>query len=268
MIKKILVEIDGIDYEVPREINIMIYAEVMRRFSLSESEADKVFDLLTVVLGIPFNILREINPEKLIELSNYIKEKIEQQDVEYIETFTFKDVEYGGLDLNKMSFGEYIDLASYMKNEPSIYTNINKICSILYRPIVDKKGKKYKIIDYDIEQQEEQWETFKELPLKYFVSSFQNVFIYFTKIKKEYEVLFGEERMDTPENDPKREKERDDSNLPWYKMIMALTGEDFTKIEFVTKRPIVECLNHLTYITIKNEEIRQRQIEIQNKNNI
>jgi len=268
MIRKISVEIDGVDYEVPQEINIMMYAEVMRRFSLSETEVEKTFDLLTVILGIPYSVLRELNPEKLVELSRYIESKIENNDVKYIDTFKFKDVEYGGLNLNKMTFGEYVDLASYMRNEPSVYTNINKICSILYRPVKEKKGNKYKIVEYDLDQQEEQWETFKELPLKYFIGSFRNIFTYLTQIKKEYEVLFGEDRLDIPQNDPDNRDEKDESNLPWYKMIMALTGEDFTKIEYVTRRPIVECFNHLTYLSIKNEEFKQDMLQKQNKMNL
>lgn len=268
MIKRILIEIDGVDYEIPKEITITCYAELMRRFSLSESEEEKMYDLLTVVLGIPYNILRELETEKLIELSTYVQNKVENNEVEYIERFEYNGVEYGGLNLNKMTFGEYVDLASYMKNESSVYMNINKICSVLYRPIIENKGTKYKIEQYNIEQQEEQWELFKELPLKYFIGSFRNLFTYLTQIKKEYEVLFGEERTDLPENDPNNNEKEEESNLPWYKMIMALTGEDFTKIEYVTRRPIMECLNHLTFLTIKNEEIRQKQLEIQNKNNI
>lgn len=268
MIKKISVEIDGVDYEIPKEINIMTYAELMRRFNLSETEEDKMYDLITVVIGIPYNILREIETERLYELYTYIQYKVDLNDTDYTHRFYFKGVEYGGLNLNKMTFGEYVDLASYIKNEASIYQNINKICSILYRPIVETKGDKYKIMDYNIEQHEEQSELFKELPLKYFIGSFRNLFVYLTKIKKEYEVLFGEDVVDLPENDPDKKREEDESNLPWYKMIMALTGEDFTKIEYVTRRPIVECFNHLTYITIKNEEIRQKNLEIQNKNNL
>lgn len=268
MIKKISIEIDGIDYEVPKEINIMMYAEVMRRFSLSENEVEKTFDLLTVVLGIPYNILREIEPEKLVQLSRYIESKIENNDVQYVDQFVFKNVKYGGLNLNKMTFGEYVDLASFIKNEISVYTHIHKICSILYRPIIETKGDKYKIVEYNIEQQEEQSEVFKELPLKYFIGAFRNLFTYLTKIKREYEVLFGEDRIDLPQNDADKKDEQDDSNLPWYKMIMALTGEDFTKIEYVTKRPIVECLNHLTYLSIKNEQIRQQMLERQNKMNL
>ena len=49
---------------------------------------------------------------------------------------------------------------------------------------------------------------------------------------------------------------------------MALSNEDFTKIDFVTGRPVVECFNHLSYIRLKNEETKRQHLERQNKNNI
>jgi hypothetical protein len=51
-------------------------------------------------------------------------------------------------------------------------------------------------------------------------------------------------------------------------MIMVLADDDFTKIDYVTGRPMIECFNHLTYIKVKNEEIRQQRQKEQLKNSI
>jgi hypothetical protein len=51
-------------------------------------------------------------------------------------------------------------------------------------------------------------------------------------------------------------------------MIMVLAGDDFTKIDYITGRPVVECFNHLTYISIKNEEANKRAAVQQSKMNL
>ena len=266
MIKDIIIEIEGVVYKIPKEITITQYGEVMRRITMSESELEKSYDLIQVLMVIPYQILRELDPTKLIELSIYLQNTINKNDLEFIITFSYNDIDYGGLDLTKMSFGEYIDLANYIKNETSIYMNINKICSILYRPIVARKKDKFIIKEYNVEEHIEQSVLFKDLPVKYFIGSFNNLYNYIKQIKKEFVVLFGEDEDDYL---PKQEqKEEEETNLPWYKMIMALSNEDFTKIDFVTGRPVVECFNHLSYIRLKNEETKRQHLERQNKNNI
>lgn len=268
MIKKIVVTIDGIDYELPKEITVSHYAELMRRISISETEYEKAIDIISVILQIPYHEIIQLNPEKMIELSMYIQNKINESNIEYQKTFKFKDVEYGGVNLMKMTFGEYIDLASLMKSDIYIYMNIHKICAILYRPIESKTKKDYVIKKYNINDHEEQSEEFKELPVKYFFGAFSNLYNYINQMKKDFVVLFGEDRDDLPDDIKKDKKKDEENNLPWYKMIMALTDDDFTKIDYVTGRPVIECFNHLTYLTIRNEEIKQKQLEHQNKMNL
>lgn len=267
MIKKISIEIDGVEYTLPKEITISHYGELMRRFSMSETEVEKTYDLISVLLDVPYNILTQLSPEKLVELSFYLQNKIQQSDVSYIPTFTHKNIEYGGINLTRMTFGEYIDLSNYMKTETTIFMNIHKICSILYRPITQKTKDKYSIKPYNIDEHLEQSETFRDLPLKYFTGSFNNLYTYIKQIRKDFVVLFGEDD-DLPLNTKPEDEDENKSNLPWYKMVMTLTNEDFTKIDYVTSRPVFECFNHLTYIKIKNEELRRQQIEKQAKANL
>jgi hypothetical protein len=165
--------------------------------------------------------------------------------------------------LNKITFGEYLDIINLVKNEASIYMNIHKICALLYRPELNGK-----ISPYDIEQHEIQSEIFKDLPLQYFFGIFKNLFTFFAQMRKDFVVLFGEE--DDLPTKPKEEKdeEEEQTNLPLYKMIMSLTGDDFTKIDYVTGRPLVECFNHLTYIKLKVEDEKQLILQQQNKMNL
>jgi hypothetical protein len=263
MIKKIDIEIDGIDYTLPDEITVSHYGEIMRRMSLSDSIIDKAHDVIGVLLNIPYTILRELDPDEMAELSIYLQNKVSSQDVGYIPSFTYKDVKYTGVVFNKMTFGEYVDIVNLVRNEASIYMNINKICALLYRPEINGK-----ISLYDIEQHEIQSELFKELPLQYFFGIFKNLFTFLAQMRKDFVVLFGEDD-DLPIREKKeKDEEEEQSNLPWYKMIMSLTGDDFTKIDYVTGRPLVECMNHLVYIKLKVEDEKQLILQQQNKMNL
>lgn len=256
MIKQIDIEIDGINYTLPKEITVSHYGEMMMKMSFSETDLEKAYDIIGVLLNIPYQILRQLDPEKLADLSVFLQNKVTSCDIPYIKDFKFKGTNYTGLILNKMCFGEYIDMVSYIKDEASIYINIHRLCALLYRPIVNGK-----IVPYNIEQHEIQSELFKELPVKYFFGMFKNLLNFITQFKKQFEVLFGEEEDKRVIYDDNGEeiKQDDDSNLPWYRMIMILANDDFTKLDYITGRPLVECFNHLTYITIKNNEEKKRR---------
>lgn len=253
MIKKIEVEIDGVNYSLPKEITTSHYGEMMRRMSFSDTDLERAYDIVGTILQIPYGVLRELDPEKLADLSVYIQHKVMESDIPYTHTFKYNKVDYIGVILNKMTFGEYIDVVNYMKDDVSIYTNIHKICSLLYRPVVNGK-----ISPYNLEQHEIQSEIFKELPVKYFFGIFKNLFTYLKQMKKDFEVLFGAEDDKRMIDGEEVKPEDDKSNLPWYRMIMVLANDDFTKIDYITGRPVVECFNHLTYISIKNEEANKR----------
>jgi len=68
-----------------------------------------------------------------------------------VKTFTLRgtddvEVEFGFIpNLDKMSYGEFEDLESYIFDE----ANTHKAMAVLYRPIKYKKGDRYLIEDYD-----------------------------------------------------------------------------------------------------------------------
>ena len=49
-------------------------------------------------------------------------------------------------DLDELSFGEYIDLDTYLGD----WENIHDAMNVLYRPINSKKGDRYTIQEYDV----------------------------------------------------------------------------------------------------------------------
>ena len=51
-------------------------------------------------------------------------------------------------NLSDLTLGEFVDLDNYCKD---IWKNMHKTMAILYREVTKKKGKKYGIVDYDVE---------------------------------------------------------------------------------------------------------------------
>ena len=85
--------------------------------------------------------------EKIIEVLT----KTFQEKPELVTTFKMGGVEYGFIpNLQEISFGEYIDLDSFLPSEQDLHRAMN----VLYRPIVNKAAGKYSIAEYDIDTKE------------------------------------------------------------------------------------------------------------------
>jgi len=84
---------------------------------------------------------------KLIDydyIVNQLHDVLKQQP-QLVMRFTMGDSEFGFIpDLEEMTFGEYIDLDTYINDAK----NIEKAMAVLYRPITYKQGEKYVIDKY------------------------------------------------------------------------------------------------------------------------
>jgi hypothetical protein len=81
-----------------------------------------------------------------------------------VQRFKMGDVEYGFIpNLDDMSFGEYVDLDTYIGD----WQNIHRAMAVLYRPIKDKRGNRYNIVPYEVVNAE----VYKNMPLDAAISS-------------------------------------------------------------------------------------------------
>lgn len=97
--------------------------------------------------GVSADVYR-ILPEKVFtDLSNDMLDLIqESKKQELVLTFELMDQKYGFLpSLDEMTYGEYADLVTYSKD---VWQNIALLMAILYRPITEEKGDKYKVQAY------------------------------------------------------------------------------------------------------------------------
>ena len=81
-----------------------------------------------------------------------------------VTKFQLNGIEYGFIpELDEISFGEYIDLDTYLGDWENIQTAMN----VLYRPIKSRKGDRYIISDYNVNTKDE----LLDMPLDAVISS-------------------------------------------------------------------------------------------------
>lgn len=76
------------------------------------------------------------------------------------KTFEIDDIQYGLVDFNKLTVGEFADLESILA-EPNGNDKLHLLLAIVYRPIIKWNRNKYEIEKYDSISLEERSEIFK-----------------------------------------------------------------------------------------------------------
>lgn len=102
----------------------------------------KAFELFLGVNGMAYHGMRMRDREYLMdELRVVLSEKPELQ-----QTFVIGDIEYGLIpDWDEITFKEFHDLSDLKDT----VVDLHRILAILYRPIINKKGRLYSIQSYN-----------------------------------------------------------------------------------------------------------------------
>lgn len=152
------------------------------------------------------------------------------------------------IDINKLTFGEFLDL-EYLFND--YYNNFTKICATLYRKVKDdewgiKRFEPYP--DYNIEDRSL---LFEEL----YITDVWGVIKYYLDLKKLinetydlWEPEIDEEDVELDEEDKvEEEKEKVFRNWAWENVLHNLSGGDITKYDEILSKPIIFILNQLSF---------------------
>jgi len=192
-------------------------------------------------------------------LTDYIK-KIKWLNTEPSNQFKKNIDEFTCIDINKLSFGEFIDLEHYF-GDNQYYDNIYKICAIFYRKTkVNEWGhlefEPYEFIDID-----ERASVFEDLK----ITDIYGIMNYFFEFKELIQTTYAnhfepiiedtdEEVEYDIEEQAEIEKEKILSKWGWENIIYKLAKGDITKYDELTKLPIIFIFNHLSYIKDMNLE--------------
>jgi len=138
---------------VPSDLSEITLKQYQKFLKLQDSNEDSYFlqcKMIEIFCNLDAKSVRMLkvgDANRVVEVLNNMFEK--QPDL--TRTFKIGGVEYGIIpNLDDISLGEYIDLDTYISD----WQNMDIAMNVLYRPIKDKIGDKYTIVDYDVDTKE------------------------------------------------------------------------------------------------------------------
>ena len=113
--------------------------------------------MIEIFCKVPEIVVRNINAKDVTEICDVINNMFDTKH-QLINSFKLGKQEYGFIpNLDDMSFGEYIDLDTFIGDTD----NLHRAMNVLYRPIDLRQGNRYTLKEYDPDTNE----TAKDFPL-------------------------------------------------------------------------------------------------------
>lgn len=136
---------------VPNKLSEITLSQYMKYYKLVEANRDDdnaeaflSLKMLEIFCNVPYDKAVELRIKDITGIVNIISDTINLKP-ELVSTFKMGGVEFGFIPkLEDMSFGEYIDLDMFIGD----WDKMNKAMAVLYRPIEQKVGGRYRLKPY------------------------------------------------------------------------------------------------------------------------
>ncbi len=131
------------------EITLGQYQEFSKLDITKESEVQS--KMIEIFCKVPVEVVRSMKAKDITDICTIINNMF---DVEHqmLNRFDLNGVKYGFIpDLENISFGEYVDLDTFMGDND----NLHRAMNVLYRPIDLKQGVRYTLKEYDPDTNED-----------------------------------------------------------------------------------------------------------------
>ncbi len=112
------------------------------------SKTKEAEETITALSDIPKKLVRELSIRDVAVIMSKIAELQSEQSTLLKKVIKINGIEYGmHPNLDSITLGEYADIESFIKD--GLEKNMPEVMAILFRPIIQKKGKAYTIQAYD-----------------------------------------------------------------------------------------------------------------------
>ena len=153
---KTFVQHNGKKYSI-KELTIETWGNIMKYKNILD-EMDLYIKTISEMTGLTPEEIKESEAEDILETGEQLYNFINRESKEVVYTFNHKGVDYELCDFSKMSFGQFVDIDTFMsKDESYRISNLNELASYLFT----EKGTKYGSSDF-----RKNTELFKDLPFK------------------------------------------------------------------------------------------------------
>lgn len=145
----------------------------MDSFGDEEDNLNICIKLLSIMTGESEQSIRECPYQSVLDVGNEVLNFIMSLSKKFHKSFVFDGIEYDFMDLNKISFGHYMDIDHFFSRKPTERKNeLNIHLALLYLPKSDN-GK------YLSNTVMERAEKFKDLSIEYYFGA-----LFFFKVLK------------------------------------------------------------------------------------
>lgn len=157
-----IIKYDNKEYVVA-EPTIMVW-NALNNSQVLDNEEDFRLHLISVATGLDMDEIKQVEWWSVYEISDYLMDYYMVQSPQFYPSFTFNDINYKFVDLEHLTFGEFIDIDTFLSQPASFRMgNMNYLMALLYRE-TDENGVVEK---YDGSKVENRSKTFRYLPSKY-----------------------------------------------------------------------------------------------------
>jgi hypothetical protein len=127
-------------------------------------EREFAIRLLSFITGLTEEEIEQSDYMEVLQAAADLSKYLMSESKVFHNEFDFNGVKYKFLDLSNMTFGEFIDIDTYIsKSDVEKKKELNLFMAMLYREVDDKGNYK----PYDSNEMIRRAEIFKKLPVKY-----------------------------------------------------------------------------------------------------
>jgi len=145
------------------EIRLEQYQRFVKLYDGEVTEDFLALKMLEIFCGVKLSDAYQIRYKDVDGIVQILSDILNDKP-QLRKTFIMDGVEYGFIpNLDDMSFGEYVDLDTYISD----WQNIHKAMAVLYRPIREKHGERYNIVPYEVIDAE----SMRKMPLDAVIGS-------------------------------------------------------------------------------------------------
>tara|TARA_R100001163_G_scaffold11860_1_gene10945 strand:- start:11778 stop:12428 length:651 start_codon:yes stop_codon:yes gene_type:complete len=152
------------DYNIPtswKQIKLGDFMQFMQQIEGVEDETQQALITINTLTKAPIDLLEKCEKNKIDEVVETLQTLLnEEGNKELNLIFNIDGIDYGfHPNLHELKLKEFVDLDNKLSKG---WLAMSDVMAILYRPITEQKGEKYKIQDYDFLTASKRAELFKD----------------------------------------------------------------------------------------------------------
>jgi hypothetical protein len=147
--------------------NIKIKDYYQIKTDLLLNDTNSKYNIISVLSGCPIEVLKDFTLSSWNEIWENLEIMFQVEmfsNSNIVHQFSHDGVDYGLLDFDKITIGEFADL-DVIVSDSNADSRIHEILAVLYRPITSRKWKKNIVEKYDYDGFKHRSEVFLDLPI-------------------------------------------------------------------------------------------------------